>query len=37
MVAIVRRTGRPHRTLLGDEAWPVGFAGHEGVVIVLAG
>lgn len=37
MVAIVRRTGRPHRTILGDEAWPVGFAGHEGVVIVLAG
>lgn len=35
LVAIVRRTGRPHRTLLGDEAWPVGFAGREGVVIAL--
>jgi hypothetical protein len=35
MVAIVRRTERPHRTLLGDEAWPVGFREHLGVVIAL--
>ncbi len=35
LVAIVRRTERPHRTLLGDEAWPVGFREHLGVVIAL--
>lgn len=37
LVAIVRRTERPHRTLLGDEAWPVGFREHLGVVIVPRG
>lgn len=36
LAAIVRQTGRPHRTLLGDEAWPVAFEHCEEVVIVLA-
>jgi hypothetical protein len=34
MVAIVRRTGRMHRTLLGDEAWPIAVGEREGVVIL---
>lgn len=37
VVAIVRRTGRQHRDLLGGEAWPVGFAERPGVVILPAG
>lgn len=37
LVCIVRRTGLRHRTLLGDEAFPVGPREHRGVVILLAG
>lgn len=37
VAAIVRRTGRPHRDLLGGEAWPVGFRERPGVVILPAG
>lgn len=33
IAAIVRRTGRPHRDLLGAEAWPVEVEGAAGVVI----
>lgn len=33
VAAIVRRTGRPHRDLLGAEAWPVEVEGVMGVVI----
>lgn len=35
LVGIVRRTGHRHRTLLGDEAYPVGPREHRGVVILL--
>ena len=37
VVAIVRRTGRPHRDLLGAVAYPVGFRERLGVVIVPKG
>ena len=34
VTAIVRRTGRPHRDLLGAEAWPLEVEGAAGVAIV---
>ena len=37
VAAIVQRTGRPHRDLLGGEAWPIWFRDRQGVVILPAG